>query len=179
MASLSDYISKPDEFSLQREAPWNNMNQALLQFCWKERGEKFKPKKSPSSRHVFTQQQKGKPEISEQVLTEAISSQSDGQYRGDRLPSPRVARLNACARWCKTPLLLWNRSGSGIALRDHSWTSAFTSERGRGCESCSDLDFKKPVFCSRFGNWFATRKKPPENKTKQNERLSLTASFIV
>lgn len=43
MASLSDYISKADEFSLQREAPWNNMKQALLQFSWKERGEKFKP----------------------------------------------------------------------------------------------------------------------------------------
>lgn len=87
MASLSDYISKLDEFSLQREAPWNNMNQALLQFCWKERGEKFKPKKSPSSWHVFTQQQKGKPEISEQVLIKAISSQSNGQYQGDKLSS--------------------------------------------------------------------------------------------
>lgn len=81
MASLSDYISKADEFSLQREAPWNNMKQALLQFCWKERGEKFKPKKSPSSGHVSTQQQKGKPEISEQVLIKAISSQSNRQYR--------------------------------------------------------------------------------------------------
>jgi len=35
MALLSGYISKADEFSLQREAPWNNMKQALLQCCWK------------------------------------------------------------------------------------------------------------------------------------------------
>lgn len=46
MALLSDYITKADEFSLQREAPWNNMKQTLLQFCWKERG-KIQIQKKP------------------------------------------------------------------------------------------------------------------------------------
>ena len=91
-----------------------------------------------------------------------MSSQSNRQYQGDRLPGLRVAWLNSCAWQCKTSLFLRNRSGLGTALHDRSWTSsALTSDGGRDCESCSDLDFKKPVFCSRSRNLFAIWKKNP------------------
>lgn len=36
---------------------------------------------------------KGKPELSEQGLIKAVSSQSNRQYQGDRLPSLKVAGL--------------------------------------------------------------------------------------
>ena len=138
-------------------------NRHCCNFAGKKEGKKIQPRKSPSSRHVSTQQQKGKPEISEQVLIKAISSQSIRQYQGDRLPGLRVAWLNSHAWRCKIPLFLGNRSGLGTALHDLRWTSsALASDEVRGWESCSDLDFKKPVFCSRGGNWSVLCKKNPD-----------------
>lgn len=45
MALLNDYISNADEFSLQREALWNHMKQALLQFAGRK-GKNSDPKKA-------------------------------------------------------------------------------------------------------------------------------------
>lgn len=129
----------------------------------RKRGKNSNPKK-PLLTACLHPATKGKPEISEQVLIKAVSSESNRQYWGHRLPGLKAAWLGPCSwRW-KTPLFLRNRSGRGTAAPYCRWTWALTADGGRSCELCCDSDFKKPVLCSRSGaNDLLFVKKKPTN----------------
>lgn len=58
---------------------------------------KTQPQKKPLLTACLHPATKGKPEISEQVLIKAVSSQSNRQCWGDRLPGLRAAWLDPCA----------------------------------------------------------------------------------
>lgn len=120
-------------------------NRHCCNFAGTKEGKNSNPKK-PLLTACLHPATKGKPEISEQVLIKAVSSQSNRQYRGDRLPGLRAAWLGLCAWRCKTPLFLVKPHcsfGTEVAGAQHCLIAAgFLHLHQMGREAVSNVEIQ-------------------------------------